>query len=397
LDITEIAGFDDLNAPAGLFQELNRRLAALRGAERSFATVNGSTCGVLAALYACAGPGDRLLIARNAHKSVWHGAELCGAAVETLLPEPCGDFGFYGSLRLTHVPEGTAAVVVTSPTYEGVLSDVAALAALCHRAGVPLIVDAAHGAHLGYGGFPADALSQGADVVIESLHKTLPCLTQTAAVHIKSDLVDAEAVARGLALFQSSSPSYLLSAAIEGCVRWLEREGEREMAAWRGLLAETRRRLAPLLLTEGTPGIWGLDPSKLVFPSTDGRKLAALLRERGIEPELAAPSHLILMTGPGDTAERLARVADTLLSLAPLPPAPPLPPLPAPGRRVLPLRAAVRERREAVPTREAAGRISADYVTPYPPGIPLLTPGEEISEALAAFLAPEYPTVWCLA
>lgn len=385
MDVTEIEGFDDLNAPAGMFAELNNRLAALRGSRYCRVLVNGSTSGILAAVRTALLRGGSLAMARNCHKSVYNAAELCGASVTYVYPKICGENGFFGSVAPFDVPENAACVVITSPTYEGVVSDIRSIAAKCHERGVPLIVDEAHGAHLGFGAFPESAVSCGADIVIDSLHKTLPSLTQTAAVHLSGDLIDPEELSRQLAIFQSSSPSYILSASIDGCVGFLEREGDAAADEWLRLLGEARERLRGLILEKDEPGVFALDPSKIVFTRTDGLALMAELRKRGIELEMADRAHAIAMTGMGDTGATLGALTRAVSEIdikrmdrvgEP----------PVPGRAAMKASEAVRLPKYKVPLAEAVGKISAQYVTPYPPGIPLVVPGEVITPEASAYL-----------
>ena len=189
IDITEIDGFDNLHHAEGLIREAEERAAKLYGADRSYYLVNGSTCGLLAAICAAARRGDKVLAARNCHKAVYHAISMQGLAAEFLYPAITrGDL--QGQITAAQVEEALtkhpdiAVVILASPTYEGIVSDVAAIAACCHAHGAALIVDEAHGAHFGFGaGFPENAVRLGADAVIMSLHKTLPSFTQTALLH----------------------------------------------------------------------------------------------------------------------------------------------------------------------------------------------------------------------
>ncbi len=403
LDITEIDGFDDLHDPHGLLREAQLRAAKLYHSQRAWLLVNGSTCGILAAIGACTRPGDAILVARNCHKSVYHAVELWGLHPRFLSPAQSERFPFCGSIPPARVEEAlresptARAVVVTSPTYEGVISDIAGIATACHRRGVPLIVDEAHGAHLGFSdSFLTGAVRAKADLVIQSLHKTLPSLTQTALLHGSGELVDLQRVCHQLEMFETSSPSYLLMASIDACLRFLEQEGAAHFAAYEKRLCRFTRQCASLrrltlFTTEVLQSEQGFscafDPGKLVIgcqaAAIDGPALAQRLREGyRIEVEMAQPDYLLAMTSLMDSDEGFDRLAAALGEIdrelaeraAPrvsrcftaIPPA------------VVPAREALDAAWEQLDWQRAQGRVSAEYLWAYPPGIPWLTPGERI-------------------
>ncbi len=395
VDITEINDFDDLHDADGVIAEGMERAARLWGAKRSFFCVNGSTGGILAAVFAVLNDGDELVCARNCHKAVYNALELRRARPHFLFPEREEFSGTdcivtakaVGEMLDKH-PEAKV-VIITNPTYEGVVSNVAAIADAAHSRGAVLIVDEAHGAHLGFGrGFPDGAVKAGADIVVQSLHKTLPSLTQTAMVHVCGDRVDDDKLARSLAVFETSSPSYLLMSSIDSCVRLLEEQGEKLFAAWQRNLEMFHRETADLKhlrVMKKTDEMFGLDPSKLVIStrgtSVNGRELMRLLREGySIELEMAASDYVIAMTGMGDTeyniqvfAKAICEIDRNLTATAgSVPPA-----MTPPERACFAWEAAGKER-ETVDISAAVGRISAEYVWAYPPGIPLLIPGEVI-------------------
>lgn len=404
LDVTEITGFDDLHEPEGILREAQARAARVWGARQSWFLVNGSTAGVLAGVRALAPEGGRVLVARNCHRSVFHALELCRLRPVFLQPDPAPGWSFPGPVApaaladaLVRCPDAKL-LILTSPTYEGVLSDLPALVRLAHQAGVPVLVDEAHGAHLGlFGAFPAGAVAAGADLVVQSLHKTLPSLTQTALLHQAGPLADPAAVQAQLRVFQTSSPSYLLMASLDGCVRWLEEAGPRALPAWRERLARFRAAVGPLhslRLLGDEPGLpFARDPGKIVIgagPLT-GRQLKDRLREEfSLELEMAGADWALAMTGAGDTDETLAALADALHRLDDrLPPAPaaaPLPAWPLPEAPLAPWRAGGLPA-GPVPFDRAAGHVSAEYVWAYPPGVPVLVPGERVSAAFLALAA----------
>lgn len=412
LDVTEITDFDSLHEAEGILRDGMLRTAQLFGADHSFWLVNGSSCGILAGICAAAKPGDTVLLARGCHKSVYHALELRGLTPVYLLPAQDAEWGVAASMPPAAVQAAldanpaAALVVLTSPTYEGVVSDIAAIAAVCHARGVPLLVDEAHGAHLPL--WPAmrrfGAIAAGADIVIQSLHKTLPSFTQTALAHVNGSLVSAEEMRRQLAVFQSSSPSYLLMGGIDHCVRLLETDGPALFAAYEARLARFSRRAAGWqnvrVLCHGAdsaqnhPGFFAFDTGKLVLAAAGmtGTRLKDTLRTRfGLELEMAAGGYALAMTSICDSDETFARLADALQTLdGELSPAPArenaqapffLPPMhlaPAAARAV-PF--------GLCPLAGAAGRVAAESVWAYPPGIPLVVPGEEITPAFLALLA----------
>ena len=230
-DITEIAGSDNLHDASGVILSECERAARLWGAASAHILVNGSTCGILAAIRAYAGHDRGVVVARNCHKSVYNGIELCRLQPTYIYPAIDPESGICASITPAEVESALAKapdaklVIVTSPTYEGVISDIAGIAAVAHAHGALLLVDAAHGAHLGFFDFPAHPVSLGADVVICSLHKTLPAPTQTALALIGKGCPDPGALACQLAVFETSSPSYVLMEQAARCIRLLEQRG----------------------------------------------------------------------------------------------------------------------------------------------------------------------------
>lgn len=321
-DITEVESFDNLHEMTGVLGTLAGRFADLYHADRAFPLVNGSTCGILAAVRALTKYGDRVLVARNCHRSVYHAVELCGLRAEYLLPA-MSDGIFRDilpgevSAALDAFPD-TRLVILTSPTYEGVVSDIRAIASAVHAHGATLLVDAAHGAHLGFSpDFPESPYVPGADAVVLSLHKTLPSLTQTALLLSKERF--AADMMRELAVFETSSPSYLLLASMENCAELLETDGERLFSAYSRRLARFRadaEMWQTLRLYRGN-GCYAYDPGKLVI-LTDSRVLSGpalagrLRRDYRIETEMAYPGYLICMTSIADTDEGFARLARAL-------------------------------------------------------------------------------------
>lgn len=407
-DMTEVEGVDDLHEAEGILQQAMQRTAALHGAARTWYLINGSTCGLLAGIRALAPAGSRIIAARNCHKAVYHAIELGGLHPYWLVPPILDNWDVYGSISPEMVENAlracpdAACVVLTSPTYEGVISDIAEIAQICHQRQVPLLVDEAHGAHLGLAeGWPGSAVQLGADLVVQSAHKTLPSLTQTALLHLgHNSLANPDQVARQLGIFETSSPSYPLMASLDGCTGILASDGSALFRNWTQMLAafdEATQELKHLrILRHGShtcllhPHIFDFDPGKIpVFTGdTDwtGADLAQLLRQRfGFETEMTCGDLCLAMTSLCDDPTALMRFAQALCTLdAEACPAnrPAALTLPAPGPAALTIAQAVLRSFETISLTEAEGRISAEYLWAYPPGVPLVAPGERITGEL---------------
>ena len=412
-DMTEIPGADDLHDADGILKEAMERTAELYHARRTWYLVGGSTVGILAMVRAAVPFGGEIIAARNAHKSFFHIAELLHLSVHFVCPPVDDAFLVAGSTRpedieesLKHYPN-TSAVYVTSPTYEGVVSDIASIAKICHAHGIPLLVDEAHGAHLGLfdeGGFPAGALSQGADLVVQSAHKTLPSLTQTAFLHLGSERIDPVRIEQQLNVFETSSPSYPLMASLDGCTGILRNRGKKLFAAWKEELDSFDRDVRDLrsieIMNFGKDNIrnhktfFAFDRSKILIRQRgkSGAELSEELRLKyGIVLEMATGSTALAMTGCGDREDMLPALSRALhemdreesadrkeqaaLSLPPLPPS------------VMTIAEAQESRTEPVPVSAAVGQVAASYVYPYPPGVPVIVPGEVVTEESVAYLS----------
>lgn len=414
VDITEIAGFDNLHHPEGILRASMNRAARLYGSDRTYYLVNGSTCGILSAICACVKPGGTLLMARNSHKSAYHAVFLNNLDPVYVYPEIWEEYRLQGGVdaeqirRILREETGIRAIFLTSPTYEGIVSDVAAIASLAHKKGIPLIVDEAHGAHLVFGGeeFPRSALDCGADLVVQSLHKTLPSLTQTAVLHLKSSLISPEQVERYLSLFQSSSPSYVLLASMDCCIEFMEREGRDRMKELgerlrRWEAAAEFGRLSLLPSASCPPGAVGRDPSKLVISTLkagiSGVDLARRLREQyHLEPEMACEGHVLLLASLLDTEEGLNRLAFALSEIDGVLQDKEILNKAAFENKVLPrldrmircmsIFEAGHAACRMADLEEAAGCVCGGFLTVYPPGVPAAVPGELITKELVKLI-----------
>ena len=413
IDITEIEGFDDLHHAKGILREAQERAAKVYQAEETHYLINGSTAGLLSAVFGCTRRGDRILMARNCHKSVYNAVFLNGLRPVYIYPEEVPGTEMNGEIAQRQVDQllndypDVRAVVITSPTYDGVVSDVRKIAETVHKRNIPLILDEAHGAHLGFHPyFPENGNQCGADLVIHSLHKTLPALTQTALLHMNGDIVNRSQVRKYLHMLQSSSPSYVLMAGMDECIRMLEERGEEVFAQYSVLLDHARKRLQELRYME-LMRTERYDPSKLVISVKDtvladsgeiftGRDLYRwLLDNYHLQAEMAAGFYVIFMPSPADRPEGMERLISALYEIdqklvinksderkSACPEIPDIRETAISQEAVYSSCDAEEKRAEGSETvlwSEAEGRISLEYTYLYPPGIPLIVPGERIS------------------
>ncbi len=437
IDITEIDGFDNLHQPEGIIKEAQERAAFLYHSRETYFLVNGSTAGILTAVSAVACRGRKLIIARNCHRAVYHSAFLNHLELEYIYPEIIKGFGLSDGIRAEQVEEKIreiagyekidieqagsviAGIVITSPTYDGILSDVRGIVKTAHSYGIPVIVDQAHGAHFGFHpSFPVSAVAEGADFVIHSVHKTLPSPTQTALLHHNSSYVSSETVRKYLRIYQSSSPSYPLMAGIDRCMEFLEKEGkealEKLLFFRRKFLEETGKlsyiKVYPSMAEEGKggqdvsesfePGM--AEPGRLLIfiegMDYTGQQLYDTLRESyHLQMEMCAPDYVTAILSVMDRQEGFERLAKALTETD----------------RMLAQKKSESKRQEKeiyleyqqyqpeaaykisdvfaaegeyVPLEEAEGRIASDFINLYPPGIPVVVPGEKIDHKIIAMI-----------
>ncbi len=421
LDITEIDGFDNLHQPEGILDRLQKKAAQLYGAEESFYLVNGSTAGILSAVSCALPAGGHILMCRNCHKSAYHAAYLRNLTISYLYPQVCEEYDIFDAVTAGQVQDAldrepdVGAVLIVSPTYEGRISDVRAIARAVHNKGIPLIVDEAHGAHLGLAeGLALNSCQAGADLVIHSVHKTLPALTQTALLHVNGSLVDRDYLKRFLHIYQSSSPSYILMASIDNALSYVERGGGRAFERFRKRFALMRERLSAckclrfppadperqdvgklVISVKGTiykepllKGALAQEANPQEIP-LDGKRLYDILREEyHLQPEMAVGSYVLAMFTVGDSEEGYSRMEQALLEID--------------GRlrrrtgvkgadlflyrpqetvdRALPLGTAWETETEIVDLGDSVGRYAGEFINLYPPGVPVLAPGEPVTE-----------------
>jgi lysine decarboxylase len=395
-DLPELPALGGPLEAEGAVADAQRHCAALLGADLCWFGVNGASGLLQAALLGLCAPGSRVLLPRNLHRSLLHGCllgrlepvlfDLPFDAVTGLWLPPSPDH-LKEVLRQALAGGPLAAVVLVDPTYQGFAADLRALVAVAHAASLPVLVDQAHGR--------GEALAAGADLVVLSLQKSAGGLAQSAALLAQGRRIDPEAIGRALLWLQTSSPSALLLASCAAAIEHLASPaGHRQRQRAERRAGRLRRRLE----AEGFSLVANADPLRLVLAMAPlgigGPAADAWLMERGVIAELPEPGALTFCLGlvpPRGVEQRLPRVLRSLrrelgAGEEPLPPftRPPLPLVAAPE---LPLEQAWRAPWEAVPLARAAGRLAAEPLCPYPPGIPLLVPGERLDGARAAWLA----------
>ena len=411
MDFTEIPGLDEYHSPEGIIRDAQLQAAQLYETKNSYFLVNGSTVGILAAMSAVLSFGDDVLIGRNCHQAVYHGVELLNLKPHYIYPEWLEEWDMYGGMSAAEVERGlrehpsTKAVVLTSPTYEGILSDIESISEIVHAHGAVLIVDEAHGAHLPFFDKCANGLKSackcGADLVIQSLHKTLPAMTQTAVLHRLSERVAEERLFHYVSMYQSTSPSYVFMASMDWAVHFMA-EGQDAILKYGERLRQARQRLGRLShirLIGGNDLVStcakGYDDAKLVLSvkhaGMTGTELAGLLRERGQIVEMAGFSYVICMTSVMDSAEAFAGLIQALEEID----------IRNSGKTVdtiirhfissdmqkeqtqdMGIAEAFAAGRVWMPLHRCEGCTAGEYVYAYPPGSPILVPGERILGAV---------------
>lgn len=422
-DITEIVGADNLFQTEGIIAETMAKYRKLYDSKASYLLINGSSGGLIASILACVPAGGKLIMARNCHKAIFNALTLGGIKPVYAYPDMVEEYGITGPVapeeiaRLLEENPNASAVILPSPNYYGICSDIRAIADLVHAAGKYLIVDQAHGAHLKFFedaladgdvfGVPESAETQGADLVINSTHKTLCSFTQSAVLNVPAgsrfhDLLHLE---DKLQQIESTSPSYLLMASLDINADILADHGADLMGEWRDNLEYFYRKASSInglkfmRVTDGARQAMDMTKINLDMSACgfDGHQLEAALLEHEIYAELVTGNILMCMTGIGNSRRDYDRLLDALRELSD-------------GHRSFGTTDAADESapagaasgaalwtkhrtihdvpimKELIPLEEAAGRICAASLIPYPPGIPLICPGEEIGAEEIAYI-----------
>lgn len=395
-DLTEICGADELYEPEGIIAKSEANAAALFGSGRTLYSTEGSSQCIRAMLHlalSCRRPGASrtIVAARNVHKAFVYAAALLDFDVCWLFPESCSSIcacpisaqNLETALRA--LPKPPAAVYITSPDYLGHIADVRALAQVCRRHGTLLLVDNAHGAYLHFLNPPVHPLDLGADMCCDSAHKTLPVLTGGAYLHISRHLPApyAEKAKAALALFGSTSPSYLTLASLDACNAYLSDGYAQRLAS---VIAKTEQTKEAL--RHAGWHIEQSDPLRITlrgFDGCNGQTLAQHLRRHAIECEYADRDHLVLMVTPENNAKDFDRLISALYELHPLPA--PIPSLPlCKAEQACSIRAALLAPSETIPAPKSEGRICSAPLVSCPPAIPIVITGERITQDAIALL-----------
>jgi lysine decarboxylase len=407
LDMTEIPGLDNLHFPDGVIKEAQELAAKAFGADFTSFLVNGSTCGVHAAILSLCKPGDRLIVSRDCHKSVIGGMMLAGVKPIYIQPEYDGLFGVSSFVLPSMVEQAirdnpdAIGVFITRPNYYGICSDIVAISNLVHSHNKILIVDEAHGAHLKFSSkLPCCALDAGADVCIQSPHKTLPALTQGAYLHIKGTRVDVERVKFVLRLIQTSSPSYVIMSFLDIARAIMEAHGSElidsllEGISWFESMISHNTGFK-VLSSEPFPS-GQIDKTRIVVnvrnTGKSGFYIDNILRSRyNIQVEMADLFNIVCISTVADglkefeslyfslneidkqfkNSERLSDI-NIIRSEIPV--------------QAVELDRVMQSKYGTFKLTEAAGKVSRGIITPYPPGVPVICPGEVISQASIQYL-----------
>ncbi len=410
-DLTETPICDDLHNASGAIKEAQDLAAELWGADYTHFLVNGSTCGNQVAVITTAVNGEKICIPRNAHKSGLMGLILGGAKPVYIAPYIEEEWGLQGGItaeqaeRMFRENPDCKGMMVVSPSYYGITSNIKELAEVCHRHNAVLMVDEAHGAHCYFSDkLPGGAIAQGADIAVQSIHKVTGSLTQSSMIHVKSDLVDRAQLEANLHLVQSTSPNYVLMTSLDMARNYMATDGVMMIDKALELAKDARAKIneipglrcATKEDLEGKAGIYKLDETRLTISAAKigvtGFALKEMLfNDYNIDLELADYRNALAIVTFANDKEDLDKLVDALAEIgkrfaggSPLPPARQLPA--QPEFVITPREAYFSKDKRRIAWSECKGRVMAEYIAPYPPGIPLIYQGERMSDDVWEYL-----------
>lgn len=402
LDITEIEGADNLHQPESVIVETMDKYRALYESQNSYLLINGSSCGLVAGIMSICKRGEEIIVARNSHKSIYNGVRLAGAKPIYAYPEIIEEYGVSGEITPEEVKRcfeeapNAKGMVLPSPNYYGICSDISSISDFLHSIGKVLIVDQAHGAHLKFfdryvsGGKSAE--NGGADLIINSTHKTLASLTQTAVANLCTDRISRCEYEDKLQMMESTSPSYIMMASLDINADIMEENGEELIELWNTnveFFLKQAEKIQGLKVMKHPR----LDKTKLNLDMSavglSGRQLEKELMERGIFVELVTGNILMALTGIGNSKEDYMELLEALRDISSKYDKAPESEKKSAAIPPLSVRAEQREipsEKELVELEASKGRICGAAIVPYPPGIPLVCPGEVIDEEVVNYV-----------
>ena len=407
IDLTTLDEVDSLQKPKGVIKEAQRLAALAYGADHSYFLINGTSGGVHAMLATACRPGETVLVARNAHKSVVTGLILSGASPVYFSPAFDPKLQLAVNVSRDEVKDAIAAtpeartLLITSPNYYGLCAELRPIIEHAHKQNMTVLLDEAHGPHLRFHkGLPISGLEAGADLVVQSTHKIIGGMTQASMLHAKAGHVNLDRLAQNLRLLQTTSPSYILMDSLDLARMQMATEGEKLLETAIFLAEDARKRInrIPGLQCFGHHDHPHLDVTKLTIQVRDlgltGFQVSQRLNsEYRVQAEMADPFHVLVIISIGDRKHDIDRLVDALQHIAkdsiqstsdrPIT-NPGIPP--APGQRILTPREAFLADHHPIPLHESAGKTSAEVVTIYPPGIALLVPGEVITSETIEYI-----------
>ena len=409
-DLPELPELDNLFAPEGVILEAQKLAATTFGAEKTWFLINGSTCGIIAAILATCGTGDKIILPRNIHQSAIAGLILSGAIPIFINPEYDSKEGLVYSITSEAVKQtllqhpDAKAVMILYPTYQGVCGDIEVIAKITNEYNIPLLVDEAHGAHFAFHpNLPPSALSAGADLTVQSTHKVLGAMTQASMLHIQGKRVSDRAVNKALQLVQSTSPSYLLLASLDAARQQMALAGKGLMTQTLQLADTARKQITEIkglsvLDNVVQSGLTYLDLTRLTINISQlgitGYEADEILHQQlKVTCELPLPQHLTFIISFGNTPQDIKNLINALTKLtetSPLMPSAsyfiPHPSSLIPHTSSLSPRQAYFSPTETIAIEVSCDRFCAELICPYPPGIPILMPGERITTEAINYL-----------